>query len=1149
MPRDASLRTILVLGSGPIVIGQACEFDYSGTQAVKALSQEGYRVVLVNSNPATIMTDPDLLNGRGTPTSASAAPRHGSRGSGHGLEDCRAHAHATYIEPLTLESLRRVLAIERPDAILPTVGGQTAINLALEMADAGLLEQYGVRMLGASPEALRLAEDRLRFKEAMVEIGLDVPRSQLVSSRAEALLAAEEFGFPLVVRASFTLGGMGSGAARSREEFLRVVERGLELSPVHQVLVEESVHGWHEYELEVMRDRADQAVVICSIENFDPMGVHTGDSITVAPAMTLTDREYQQMRDQAFQVIRRVGVETGGSNIQFALHPTTRRITVIEMNPRVSRSSALASKATGFPIAKIAARLAVGYRLDEIANDITQKTPASFEPALDYVVVKIPRWNFEKFPGAITELGTQMRSVGEIMAIGRTFQEALQKGMRSLELSTSRSAREVQARLAALTEGALREKLRVPDPERMYSLREAFGRGYGAEEIHELSSIDPWFLQEIEEIVQTETELEAKARDSAFDTLPAREWRRLKRMGFSDARLARLLGTDPLSVRRRRRELGVQPVFHRVDTCAGEFQSFTPYLYSTYESRCEAEPSDGRKVLVLGGGPIRIGQGIEFDYCACHAAFALHEMGLESILLNCNPETVSTDYDTADRLYFEPVTFEDVMNVVERELPEGIIVQFGGQTPLNLARELEKAGVRILGTSVGSIDLAEDRFRFADLLESLGIPRPEMGTAMSVEEACSQAARIGYPIMVRPSYVLGGRAMQVVYDEEALLAYARTALDLSDGHPLFLDRFLEDAFELDVDAVADGEDVFVAGIQQHIEEAGIHSGDSACVLPPYKVSRADQHVLAEYTVRLARALDVVGLLNVQFAIKDGKIYVIEANPRASRTIPYVSKAIGIPLARLATRVIMGAPLCELLPREVLARRESRRSSTSPASSSLSLPSLSYERFLPNRIIVKMPVFSSNRFPEVDTLLGPEMRSTGEVLGIGRTFGEAFLKAALSAGLEIPYEGNAFISVHDNDKEEVFPIARDLSRLGFHLLATKGTAHFLAARGLEVETVFKVNEGSPHIAELIGDRQVDLVVNTPLGKASHYDEAAIRRAALAFGVPCVTTLSGSRAVVDAIRTLREGSWIVESIQSLSGAGRPATEPPGTERASI
>ena len=1112
MPKDTSLRSILVLGSGPIVIGQACEFDYSGTQAVKALSQEGYRVILVNSNPATIMTDPDLLT----------------------------EADATYIEPLTLESLRRVIDRERPDAILPTVGGQTAINLALELADAGVLERYGVRLLGANPDALRLAEDRLQFKDAMIEIGLDVPRSRLVSSKAEALEAAEEFGFPLVVRASFTLGGMGSGAARDHDEFLRVVERGLELSPVHQVLVEESVHGWYEYELEVMRDQADQAVVICSIENFDPMGVHTGDSITVAPAMTLTDRELQTMRDQAFQVIRRVGVETGGSNIQFALHPTTRRITVIEMNPRVSRSSALASKATGFPIAKIAARLAVGYRLDEIANDITQKTPACFEPALDYVVVKIPRWNFEKFPGAVNELGTQMRSVGEVMAIGRTFQEALQKGMRSLELSTSRGAREVQERLASLDGNALEQKLRIPDPERMYSLREAFRRGYSVDTVSEISSIGPWFLQELAEIVHAERAIDDAKPD--VETIPAAEWRRLKRMGFSDARLAKLLSCDPVEVRRARRAQGVAPVFHRVDTCAGEFQSFTPYLYSTYESRCEAEPTDQRKVLVLGGGPIRIGQGIEFDYCACHAAFALHEMGLESILLNCNPETVSTDYDTADRLYFEPVTFEDVMNVVEKEWPEGVIVQFGGQTPLNLAHALEKAGVRILGTSVRSIDLAEDRYRFAALLESLDIPRPAMGTALSVEEACVRAKEIGYPVMVRPSYVLGGRAMQVVYDEASLEGFAQTALELSQGHPLFLDRFLEDAFELDVDAVSDGEDVFVAGIQQHIEEAGIHSGDSACVLPPYKVSRADQQTLADYTVRLARALEVVGLLNVQFAIKDGTISVIEANPRASRTIPYVSKAIGLPLARIATRVILGGKLDEILPREVLAPREDKR--PAPQGTAVvaehapgagqpgTLPLLAYERYLPNRVIVKMPVFSSNRFPEVDTLLGPEMRSTGEVLGIGRTFGEAYLKAALGAGIRVPHEGNAFLSVHDNDKEELFPIARDLARLGFHLLATSGTAHFLAERGLDVETVFKVNEGSPHVADLIADGQVDLVINTPLGRESHFDEAAIRRAALAFGVPCVTTLSGSRAVVDAIRTLREGSWIVESVQSLT-----------------
>ncbi len=1097
MPKNTSIHSILVLGSGPIVIGQACEFDYSGTQAVKALSKEGYRVILVNSNPATIMTDPELF-------------------SGSELN------HATYIEPLTLDALRRVIEAERPDAILPTVGGQTAINATLELADAGVLEQYDIRLLGANPDALRLAEDRLRFKEAMIEIGLDVPKSQLVSSLEEAFQAAREFGYPLVARASFTLGGMGSGTARNEDEFRQVVERGLELSPVHQVLIEESVHGWTEFELEVMRDAKDQAVVICSIENIDPMGVHTGDSVTVAPAMTLTDREYQSMRDMAFQVIRRVGVETGGSNIQFAIHPETRRIVVIEMNPRVSRSSALASKATGFPIAKIAARLAVGYTLEEIDNDITKKTPACFEPALDYVIVKIPRWNFEKFSGARTELGTQMRSVGEVMAIGRTFQEAWQKGMRSLELSTSRNAERVQDRLSRMSSEDFESELAIPHPERMYALREAFRRSLSVKKVSEITKIHPWFLHEMEAVVTAEKALEG----TFLETLDRDQLKSLKRQGFSDVRLARLLGTDPGSVRTRREALDVRPVFHRIDTCAGEFESFTPYLYSTYESYCEADPSDQEKVLVLGGGPIRIGQGIEFDYCACHAAFALQDMGMESILLNCNPETVSTDYDTAGRLYFEPVTFEDVMNVFEREKPKGVIVQFGGQTPLNLANALEDAGVPVLGTKVASIDLAEDRNLFAKLLGELGIPRPEMGTASDLETAVKEADRIGYPVIARPSYVLGGRAMQTVYDETHLREYVGEALELSPDHALFLDRFLEDAFELDVDAVSDGKDVFVAGIQQHIEEAGIHSGDSACVIPPYKVSRADQRKLSHYTIQLARALGVVGLLNVQYAIKDGTIYVIEANPRASRTIPYVSKAIGVPLARLATQVILGRSLSSLLDPELLL---------DPVAEDEDKP-LPFETLLPDRVIVKMPVFSSNRFPEVDTLLGPEMRSTGEVLGIGRDFGEAFLKAAYGAGTRIPLEGTAFVSVHDNDKPDLLPIAKELVQLGFKLLASAGTREFLLSHGLETELVFKVNEGEPNVADRIADGTVVLVINTPLGRDSFYDEAAIRKAALAFGVPCITTLSGSRAMVDAIRTARQSDWTVESIQSMARGER-------------
>jgi carbamoyl-phosphate synthase large subunit len=1143
LPRDSSLESILVLGSGPIVIGQACEFDYSGTQAVKALAAEGFRVILMNSNPATIMTDPDLLAGS-------------------------SQAHRTYIEPMTLAGLARILERERPDAILPTVGGQTAINLTLEAEEAELLERHQVRLLGADVRALRLAEDRLAFKRAMMEIGLDVPRSGLASSREEALAIADELGYPVVVRASFTLGGMGSGMAHDRDEFQRIVARGLELSPAHQVLVEESVLGWREFELEVMRDARDQAVVVCSIENVDPMGVHTGDSITVAPAMTLTDREYQQMRDQAFRVIRRVGVETGGSNIQFAVHPETRRMVVIEMNPRVSRSSALASKATGFAIAKIAARLAVGYTLDEIANEITRKTPASFEPALDYVVVKIPRWNFEKFPGSSPELGTQMKSVGEIMAIGRTFKEALLKGMRSLEMATTKGHGQLQREIESLDDGALAERVRHPLPERIYAIREALSRGgdrgFTVSQIAGATGIEPWFLHQIAEIV----EIEAKVARHTLADLPVRLLSEAKRTGASDARLARLLRCPTDQVRSTRSMLGIRPVYHRIDTCAGEFESFTPYLYSTYETRCESEPTDRRKVVILGGGPIRIGQGIEFDYCACHAAFALKAAGIESVMINCNPETVSTDYDTADRLYFEPVTLEDVLHVVELEKPEGVIVQFGGQTPLNLARGLEKAGVKTLGTSVDSIDLAEDRRRFSDLLRWLEIPQPEMGTAANLEEAIREARRIGYPVIVRPSYVLGGRAMRVVYDDETLWDYATRALELTPDHPLFLDRFIEDAFEVDVDAVSDGRSVLIAGIQQHIEEAGIHSGDSACVLPPFKVGLALQQTMREYTTKIAHALQVVGLLNVQYAIKNGVVYVLEANPRASRTIPYVSKATGLPLVSLATRLILGETLASLVdparlepdrleadrlaldrlgpdrlepdrkaPASISGARASSSGTSGPAPRASGSRGRNARASAPGghsaegRVFVKMPVFSSNRFPEVDTLLGPEMRSTGEVLGIGRSFGEAFAKAAAGSGMRLPLSGRAFLSVNDNDKPEAVPIARDLAELGFELLATSGTAAFLREAGLRVGSTFKVNEGEPHVADRIAGGEIQLVINTPLGRESYYDESAIRKEALAHGIPCITTLSGSRAVVDAIRTLRSGEWTVESLQEI------------------
>lgn len=1090
----AEIRSILVLGSGPIVIGQACEFDYSGTQAVRALAAEGYRVILANSNPATIMTDPDLLSDSGS--------------------------HATYMEPLNLEALTKIIERERPDALLPTVGGQTAINLTLEVADAGILERYGVRILGANIDALRLAEDRQKFKEAMLEIGLDVPRSQLVSSVEEAAAASGDLGFPLVVRASFTLGGLGSGVVRDISELRSVVGRGLELSPVSEVLVEESVHGWREFELEVMRDHKDQAVVICSIENFDPTGVHTGDSITVAPAMTLTDREYQDLRDQSFAVIRRVGVETGGSNIQFAIHPTTRRVVVIEMNPRVSRSSALASKATGFPIAKIAARLAVGYTLDQITNDITKKTPALFEPALDYVVVKIPRWNFEKFPGSESELGTQMKSVGEVMAIGRTFTEALQKGMRSLEMSTSQGADQARETASQANPAELLRGITEARPERIFYLREWLTRRFlkseGKDgprivaELADATGIDPWFIGQIAKIV----ELERWATPKQPRLLSHDEWKTLKQNGLSDRRLGRLWGLAAATVRTLRKKQGVVPVFHRIDTCAGEFVSETPYLYSTYETRSEAHPTKNRKIMILGGGPIRIGQGIEFDYCACHAAFALREAGLESIMVNCNPETVSTDYDTADRLYFEPVTFEDVMNIVDTEKPEGVIVQFGGQTPLNLAHALDSAGLSILGTGVDAIDLAEDRERFSDLLATLKIPSPEMGIARDAGEAVQEAERIGYPVIVRPSYVLGGRAMKVVYSSEELAGYAEEAIALSGDSALFLDRFLEDAFEVDVDAVCDGDDVFVAAVQQHIEEAGIHSGDSACVLPPYKISDADQRTISDYASRIAHALNVRGLINLQFAIKEDTIYVIEANPRASRTIPYVSKAIGIPLVRIATRVLLGERLADLLPPALLSPEN-----------------LPYRGLLAGRIFVKMPVFSSNRFPDVDTLLGPEMKSTGEVMGVGKTFGQAYVKAALGSGMNVPLKGRAFVSVHDKDKSEVVAIARDLIGLGFEIVATSGTAEFLKKNGVNASSLYKVNEGQPNAADRIGAGEIQLVINTPLGRDSHFDESAIRKAALAYGVPCITTLSGSRALVDGIRTLQKEGLSVEPIQAI------------------
>jgi carbamoyl-phosphate synthase large subunit len=1071
MPRRTDLKRVLIIGSGPIVIGQACEFDYSGSQACKALRAEGLEVVLVNSNPATIMTDPEL-------------------------------ADRTYVEPLTPEVLAAIIERERPDALLPTVGGQTGLNLAVDLANAGTLDRYGVALVGASIQAIKVAEDRLLFKDAMREIGLDVPQSGLARSLPEAVDLARMLGFPLVIRPSFTLGGVGGGIAYNIEELRDLAERGLELSPVHEILVEESVIGWKEFELEVMRDVADNFVVICSIENVDPMGVHTGDSITVAPILTLSDKEYQRMRDAARRIIRRVGVETGGSNIQFAVHPSTGRLVVIEMNPRVSRSSALASKATGFPIAKIAAKLALGYHLDEIPNDITRLTPASFEPTIDYVVVKIPRWNFEKFPQADRTLTTQMKSVGEVMAIGRTFKEAFMKGVRSLELGRS-GLLFAPSNMDDEDDTALRRRLAIPSDRRMWDLFRAMSRGWNIDQIHDITKIDPWFLRQFAEIADMRRGV--AGRD--VDALDRDELRRLKRSGFGDQELALALGAAESAVRDRRVGHGLRPVYKRVDTCAAEFESYTPYLYSAYEPSCEANPTGKPKVVILGSGPNRIGQGIEFDYCCCHAAFALREEGLETVMINCNPETVSTDYDTADRLYFQPLTFEDVMGVIETERSAGgavsCLVQFGGQTPLKLALALQHAGVRILGTSPDSIDLAEDRQRFAALLRQLDITQPASGTATSRQEARDVAAGIGFPVVVRPSYVLGGRAMAIVYDVGTLDRYMTQAVDASPEHPILVDRFLEDAFEFDVDAVADATGVVViGGIMEHIEEAGIHSGDSSCVVPPFICPERHLQTIRDYTRRIARALRVVGLMNVQYAIKDNIVYVLEVNPRASRTVPYLSKAAGVSLAKIAARVMAGRTLADLGLTEDLQVAG---------------------------VFVKSPVFPFVRFPGVDTILGPEMKSTGEVMGASSNFGVAFAKAQLAVGQRLPERGTAFVSVNNDDKANLLPIARDLAELGFRLIATRGTAAYLRAYGLAVDVVYKVNEGRPNIADEIVNCKVDLVINTPLGRESFFDDRTVRRAAMMHEVPCITTLTGAAAAVSAIRALRQEGLGVRALQ--------------------
>ncbi len=1059
MPKDPSLKSVLVIGSGPIVIGQACEFDYSGTQAIKVLKKEGIRVSLVNSNPATIMTDPE-------------------------------YADRTYVEPLTPEILELVLERERPDAVLPTVGGQTALNLAVELSRRGVLDRLGIRLIGASRKAVEVGEDRRLFKEAMTRIGLDLPRSGFARTVAEAAQVIETTDLPAVIRPSFTLGGSGGGIAYNMDEFETIVSRGLDLSPIHEVLVEESVLGWKEYELEVMRDRADNFVVICSIENFDPMGIHTGDSVTVAPAQTLTDREYQAMRNASRKIIREVGVETGGSNIQFAVEPKTGRMVVIEMNPRVSRSSALASKATGFPIAKIAALLALGYHLDEIRNDITKVTPASFEPVIDYVVVKIPRWAFEKFQDASPILGTQMKSVGEVMAIGRTFKEALQKGLRGLEIGASGFSR------TDLDDTQIKAKLLTPDPDRIFYVKRALDLGWTHEEIYRMTGIDPWFLDQMQQIVDLEKDLRPGLSEQTLQEA--------KRLGFSDAHVGKLTGSSEAEVRRRRKAAGIVPVYKRVDTCAAEFVSHTPYLYSTYEQECEAEPTNRKKVMILGSGPNRIGQGIEFDYCCCHGAFAFKEEGYETIMVNCNPETVSTDYDTSDRLYFEPLTFEDVMNIVELEKPEGVVIQFGGQTPLKLAVPLHKAGVKILGTSPDAVDLAEDRKRFSALLSELGIQQPESGTATSIEEAKAVAARIGYPVLVRPSYVLGGRAMAIVYDEARLDQYAREAVKASPEHPILVDRFLEDAYEVDVDAVGDGERVMIGGILQHIEEAGIHSGDSAMVLPTYKIAPQHLATIRDYTRRLGLALGVRGLMNVQYAIKNDVVYVIEVNPRASRTTPFVSKATGVPLAKVAARIMAGRSLAEQGLTEDLTVK---------------------------RMFVKESVLPFAKFPGVDILLGPEMKSTGEVMGISEDFGIAFAKATIATGSSIPTAGSVFISVNDHDKPGVLPHAKALHEMGFQILATQGTADYLSARGVAAETVYKVNEGRPNVVDLIKSGKLRIVFNTPLGRESFYDDSDIRKSATTHGVLCVTTLTATAAMVQAIRALRERSLDIVSLQEI------------------
>ncbi len=1077
MPKRTDIKKILLLGSGPIVIGQACEFDYSGTQACKALREEGYEIVLVNSNPATIMTDPEI--------------------SDH-----------TYIEPLTPEFVEYIIAKERPDAILPTLGGQTALNIAMKLCENKVLEKYNVKMLGANYEVIKKAEDRECFKEAIVKIGLDVPRSGFAYNLEEAKKVAEGIGFPVIVRPSFTLGGTGGGIAVNMEEFERIASLGIESSMINEILIEESIVGWKEFELEVMRDNKDNVVIVCSIENLDPMGVHTGDSITVAPAQTLTDKEYQEMRNAALAIIREIGVETGGSNIQFAVDPKNGRMVVIEMNPRVSRSSALASKATGFPIAKFAAKLAVGYSLDEIQNDITRETPASFEPTIDYCVVKIPRFTFEKFPEAKDILGVSMKSVGETMAIGRTFKEALQKGLRGLEIK--HIGLDNKQDYKEIPDEKIRLRLEEPNASRIFYIKYALQKGMTVDEIAQISKIDPWFIDQMSQIVEFENELNAVFQNEK--SLPEKLLRRAKEYGFSDAQLAEIMGMNEKEVRTLRKKMHITATFKVVDTCAAEFEAYTPYFYSTYETEDEAvlqnkkltQQTKGKrkKIMILGGGPNRIGQGIEFDYCCCHASFALKDLGYETIMVNSNPETVSTDYDTSDRLYFEPLTFEDVMNIIDVEKPDGVIVQFGGQTPLNLARRLKQAHVPIIGTSVDSIDLAENREKFAQLVNKLGLAQPENGSAKSVEEAVKIATRIGFPVLARPSYVLGGRAMRIVYDKESLLSFGEEAKEVSSGHPILIDKFIEDALEVDVDAICDGKEVYVGGIMEHIENAGIHSGDSACVLPPHTLSEEIIDDIEEQTRKLAVALNVVGLLNIQFAIKGSKVYILEVNPRASRTVPFVSKARGIPLAKIAAQIMTGKKLKDF-----------------------ALP-VNDE---PKHFSVKESVLPFSRFSGVDIVLGPEMKSTGEVMGIANTFGEAFAKSQISANSSLPKKGKIFLSVKDEDKRHVVFLAKELAALNFKLIATKGTAKVLSSSTVPVETVDKHGEGKNNLLTLIKKNEINLIINTPSGKKSQSDMRAIRAAAILHNVPCITTLQGAWAAVNGIESTLKKEFTVRSLQ--------------------